>query len=64
MLKYILLLIIFLMAGCAGHAHVSVKSMPTNYCAKGETENCRPWTASEIAGPGSRGHIEDIKETP
>ena len=63
MKKIVLFLAIFI-AGCTTYSTVPVKSIPTRYCAKGETDNCRPWTAGEIAGPGSRGHIEEPKEIP
>jgi len=36
--------------------------VPTNYCAKGETINCRPWTAGETVGSGSRGHSNQPEE--
>lgn len=58
MKRIIALLLATIVAGCATHP-LPVPVEKTNYCAKGETVNCRPWTPAEITGPGSRGHGDD-----
>ena len=55
-MKYIILLFVIL-SGCATKQPMPVPAkMPNNFCKPGETENCRPWTPSELNGGSSYGH--------
>lgn len=58
----IIILLALLLVGCARQHVPTTVPNTTNYCAKGETTNCRPWTASEIAGPAGRGHSNQPEE--
>lgn len=63
-MKKIVILLSIMITGCVTQSENIPMPIPkpTNYCTKGETQNCRPWTAGEIVGASGRGHTEQQEE--
>ena len=62
----IVLLLTILVASCATRPTPIPAPAPmpksTNFCAPGETKDCRQWTADEKNGAAVRGHSTDTKD--
>ena len=62
MLRILVILVALTLYGCANYlrpvSSPPLEKGPTNFCAPGETTNCRQWTAGDRVGGGVRGHSD------